>query len=93
MEVRERLQREGDIRIHTADSLHCTAETSNTVRQLYPNLGKKKRMRQSPSAGNFKIKSKLVYSHTFKERHEVARKGVKSLEGIKECFLEGVTHG
>lgn len=50
-------------------------------------------MRQSPSAGNFKIQSKLVYSSTFKERHEVARKGVRSLEGIKECFLGGVTHG
>lgn len=79
------------IYMYVADSLHCTAETSNIVRQLYPNLGKKK-MRQSPSAGNFKIKSKLVHSSTFSERHEVARKGVRSLDGIKECFLEGVTH-
>ena len=36
----EEVQDRGDICIHTADSLHCTAEI-NIVKQLYPNLKKK----------------------------------------------------
>ena len=27
----------GDVCTHIADSFHCTAETNNTVKQLYPN--------------------------------------------------------
>ena len=30
-----------DICIHIADSLHCTVETNNIVKQLYSNLKKK----------------------------------------------------
>ena len=34
-------QKEGDICIHIADSLHCTAETSDTIKHFYSNLKKK----------------------------------------------------
>ena len=38
MGVSERdTQKEGDICIHIADSLHCTAETSDTIKQFYSN--------------------------------------------------------
>ena len=39
-----------------------------------------------------KMESKLVHRNTFEERHQVARKGLNSLGGIKECFLEEMTH-
>ena len=35
------VQEGGDICIHIADSRHCTAETNNTVKQLYANKKKK----------------------------------------------------
>ena len=34
------VQEGGDICIHIADSLCCTEETNNTVKQLYSNLKK-----------------------------------------------------
>ena len=30
----------GDVCMHIADSLHCTAETNNIVKQLYSNKNK-----------------------------------------------------
>ena len=32
-----------DTRIHTADSLRCTADTNNIIKQLYPNFKKKRK--------------------------------------------------
>ena len=39
---RREVQEEGDICIHIVDSLHCTVETNNIVKQLYSNLKKMK---------------------------------------------------
>ena len=51
----EREVQEGeDICIHIADSLHCTAETNNTVKQLYSN--KKKYWKEVNQNGNSKTK-------------------------------------
>ena len=40
-------QEEGDICIRIADSLHCTAKTSNTIKQLYSNFLKSHWMENS----------------------------------------------
>ena len=36
-EGRKEVQEGGDVYTHIADSLHCTAETNNIVKQLYSN--------------------------------------------------------
>ena len=40
------VQEGGDIDIHIADSLHCTAETNNTVKQFYSNKKNLKRVKK-----------------------------------------------
>ena len=40
-------QEGGDIGIHIAESFLCTAETNNSVKQLVPNLKKKKKKKPS----------------------------------------------
>ena len=37
--------KKGDICINIADSLRCTAETNNVVKQLYSNFNKRKKRR------------------------------------------------
>ena len=51
-------QRGEDTCIHVADSLHCTAKTNNTVKQLYSNK-KEKRERERDSVNGLQKLEKV----------------------------------
>ena len=50
-----------DVCIHIADSLHCTAKTNNTVKQLYSNKKEKRELFWSKKAGKGKKKKKRIF--------------------------------